>query len=299
MTAFPVKQCPLCNGREFKEYLSCTDYFVSGQEFEIVSCRGCGLKITRNAPDEKNIGKYYQSEKYISHSDTSKGLVNMVYHRVRHIMLGRKRNLVRKEVESGHIMDIGAGTGYFLNEMKQHGWEVTGTEQSPEAREFAMKEFGLTVHPPEELFRLRKESFDVITLWHVLEHIHDLNENMKVYFRLLKPEGRLIIAVPNYTSFDARHYRESWAAWDVPRHVWHFSPEHMKDLGKKHGFRIHRMKSMPFDSFYVSILSEKYRKSSMAIIKGIIYGKISWLYSLLSTRKGSSVIYVFRKSGLF
>jgi SAM-dependent methyltransferase len=299
MSDFPVKQCPVCSSDDFSGFLSSKDYFVTGQEFDIVTCRGCGLKITQNAPGEKEIGKYYQSENYISHSDTSNGLVNMMYHRVRQYMLGRKRQLVEKELDKGHILDIGTGTGYFLHEMKNHGWEVSGTEKSTAARDFCLKEFGLEINPAEELFRYRKERFDIITLWHVLEHIHDINENMKVFFRLLKPEGKLIIAVPNHTSLDARHYKDSWAAWDVPRHLWHFAPAQMEKFGSKHNFLLKKIHAMPFDSFYVSMLSEKYRKSNLAFIKGIVYGKVSWIQSLINPGKGSSVIYVFKKSGLF
>jgi len=299
MSDFPVKHCPVCDSDDFSGFISSKDYFVTGQEFDIVSCRGCGLKITRNAPGEKDIGKYYQSENYISHSDTSSGLVNMMYHRIRQYMLGRKRSLVEKEIGKGHVLDIGTGTGYFLHEMKSHGWEVSGTEKSTAARDFCLKEFGLEIHPAEELFRYRKESFDVITLWHVLEHIHDINENMKVFFRLLKPEGRLIVAVPNHTSLDAMHYRDFWAAWDVPRHLWHFAPAQMEKFGIKHNFLLKKIHAMPFDSFYVSMLSEKYRKSHLAFIKGVVYGKVSLIQSVINPRKGSSVIYVFKKSGLF
>lgn len=299
MSDLLVKYCPVCDSDDFSGFISSKDYFVTGQEFEIVSCRGCGLKITLNAPGEKDIERYYQSENYISHSDTSSGFMNMMYHRIRQYMLGRKRSLVEKETGKGHLLDIGTGTGYFLHEMKSHGWEVSGTEKSAAARDFCLKEFGLEVHPAEELFRYRKESFDVITLWHVLEHIHDINENMKVFFRLLKPEGRLVIAVPNHTSLDATHYRDYWAAWDVPRHLWHFAPAQMEKFGIKHNFLLKKVHSMPFDSFYVSMLSEKYRKSHLAFIKGVVYGKVSLIQSMINPRKGSSVIYVFKKSGLF
>ncbi len=298
MSKFNVQQCPVCDGKIFSLFLNCTDFFVTGEKFQIKQCNSCGFKITENIEDENNIGSYYQSENYISHSNTSKGLVNSVYHSVRKYMLGRKRRLVEKatSLKTGQILDVGTGTGFFLNEMKENGWQVTGTEKSSDARDFAKKEFKLDNLPSEKLFTLKEKSFDAITLWHVLEHIHLLNDNMEIFHRLLKEKGKLIIAVPNHESSDAKHYKEFWAAYDVPRHIWHFSPKQMKQLGEKHGFSLTSIHSMPFDSFYVAMLSEKYKKSKMALFKGIFYGKISWLNSIINPVKCSSVIYVFQKN---
>ena len=298
MAKFNVSRCPVCDGKVFITFLTCTDYFVSGEEFKIKKCSSCGFKITENIEDEENIGRYYQSEKYISHSNTSKGIVNLVYHSVRKYMLGRKRRLVEKltGLRNGEILDVGTGTGFFLNEMKEYGWRVTGTEKSSEARDFAKNEFMLNNLPSELLFTLKDKSFDAITLWHVLEHIHQLNENMATFNHLLKNDGKLIIAVPNNDSSDAKHYHKFWAAYDVPRHIWHFAPKQMKLLGEKHGFKLTSLYPMPFDSFYVSLLSEKYKKSKLALLKGIFHGKISWLNSVFNPAKCSSVIYIFEKN---
>lgn len=298
MSKFNVLQCPVCDGKTFIPFLTCTDFFVSGEQFSIKQCSSCGFKITENIEDEDNIGSYYQSENYISHSNTSKGVVNTIYHSVRNYMLGRKRRLVEKStsLKSGQILDVGTGTGFFLNEMKEKGWQVTGTEKSSDARDFAKKEFNLENLPSEKLFTLKENSFDVITLWHVLEHIHQINENMETFGRLLKTNGKLIIAVPNHDSADARHYKEFWAAFDVPRHIWHFAPKQMKKFGEKHGFKLSSLHTMPFDSFYVAMLSEKYKKSKLALFKGIFYGKISWLNSIFNAAKCSSVIYIFERN---
>ncbi len=298
MSEFQIKKCPVCDNTDFSHFLTTTDFFVSGEQFEIVNCNGCGLKITAGAKDEEHIGRYYQSEEYISHSNTGKGVVNFLYHVVRNYMLGRKRKLVAKAAgnRKGNVLDVGTGTGFFLNEMKRHGWQVTGTEKSPQARQFAAEKFKLDLKPDEELFILQENSFDVITLWHVLEHIHRLNDNMQAFSRLLKPDGKLVIAVPNRTSFDAIKYKEYWAAWDVPRHLWHFAPKNMRLLAQRHGFRVKSMHNMPFDSFYVSILSEKYKKSGFPLFKGLLAGKISWLISLTRKGRASSVIYVLEKN---
>lgn len=298
MPKFNIKQCPVCNNDNFSHFITCTDFFISEEGFTLKKCSSCGFIFTENIEDEANIGRYYQSEKYISHSNTSKGLVNTAYHQVRNYMLGRKRKLVEKAagMQNGQILDIGTGTGYFLNEMKRFGWKVTGTEKSMEARDFAKKEFNLEIRKPDELFRMPKNTFHVITLWHVLEHIHKLDENMKTISQLLKPGGKLIIAVPNPTSYDARHYLEFWAAYDVPRHIWHFGPDQMKQFGENYGFKLTQTAAMPFDSFYVSLLSEKYKKSNAAFIKGMFHGTISWVNSVANKKQCSSVIYVFEQN---
>ena len=212
-------------------------------------------------------------------------------------MLGKKRLLVEKAAETrmGHILDVGTGTGYFLNEMSQNGWQVTGTEKSADARRFVNSEFGFEILETEQLFQLPEKSFDAITLWHVLEHIHRLEENMQAFQRILKKEGKLLIAVPNHESYDAKHYKEYWAAYDVPRHIWHFAPKQMKQFGEKHGFKLAKTETMPFDSFYVSMLSEKYKKATVPLFGGVLHGKISWLNSLVNAKSCSSVIYVFEK----
>lgn len=300
MSQFNVQQCPVCGGGRFSPFITCTDFFISGEPFQIKECDTCKLKITDNAEDQENIGRYYQSKEYISHSNISKGIQNKLYHKVRKYMLGRKRKMVEQlsGSKSGHILDIGAGTGHFLNEMNRYGWRVSGTEKSSAARNFAHAKFSLHLHKPADLFRMEDESFDTVTLWHVLEHIHNLDENMKAIARLLKPGKPLFIAVPNTASYDARHYKEYWAAWDVPRHLWHFAPEQMIKFGQKHQFRFIQINTMPFDAFYVSLLSEKYKKSKLPFFNGVIHGKISWLISNLNKRRCSSLIYVFEKKAI-
>ena len=298
MTKFNVLQCPVCNGKSFSPFLTCTDFFVSGETFHIKKCNNCGFKITEDIEDEINIAPYYQSKEYISHSNTTKGVVNTIYHLVRKYMLKQKRRLIQKTtgLKNGQLLDIGAGTGFFLNEMKHYKWQVTGTEKSSDARAFAKKEFKLNLLPAEALFELEKNQFNVITLWHVLEHIHQLNKNLEIFNQLLKSNGKLIVAVPNHSSYDALHYREYWAAWDVPRHIWHFAPNQIKTFGEKHGFNLIGVYALPFDSFYVSLLSEKYKKSKLPLFNGIFHGFISWFTSMFKPGKCSSVIYVLEKN---
>lgn len=289
--------CPVCNHCGSTSAFQCIDHFITGEKFPILKCEGCGLHFTANLPSQSDMGRYYKSDDYISHSDTRQGLVNQVYHFVREYMLARKLSILKKYTgkETGRLLDIGAGTGYFLNYARQKGWSVSGTEKDPDARNMAFEKWGIKILPETDLFHPSGEFFDAITLWHVMEHLPDLDAHWKGISSKLTPEGALIIALPNPESTDAKHYGPFWAAWDVPRHLWHFNPAQVRQLAGKHGFRVEAMHRMPFDAFYISMMSEKYRKRSFPLLKGLVIGKISWLKSLFNTAKCSSVIYVLRK----
>ena len=272
MGTITIAECPACGGKELVDFAVVKDYSVSQEDFKLVKCTGCGLRITQDQPDMESIGPYYASEDYISHSDTKKGLVNALYHRVRKHMLQKKQNLVERFVKKGSLLDIGTGTGYFIDHMKQAGWNVLGLEPDAGAREYAKKEFGVEVHDIDQLDSIGGNSYNVITMWHVMEHVHDLNSHVDHLQRILKDDGILIVAVPNPLSADANHYGKHWAAYDVPRHLWHFSPKSMETLLGRHGFEIVKMQGMPFDAYYVSLLSEKYKGSSLGLVRGAISG---------------------------
>ena len=218
--------CPACGSADIAFVLKAKDETVSREYFEVWQCNNCTLRFTQDVPDANNIGKYYQSSEYISHSNTSKGLVNKLYHSVRSFTLQSKRKLVEQSSgkKTGHLLDIGAGTGAFASSMKKSGWNVTALEPDETARANAKKDFDIELLPASNLFSLPSNSFDVITLWHVLEHVHELHKYLDTFYSLLIEGGTLIIAVPNYTSYDAKSYSEKWAAYDVPRHLYHFSP---------------------------------------------------------------------------
>lgn len=295
MSKIKVLACPICGSEDLQHFLDVKDHSISGESFELVQCTVCDLKITQDHPDLESIGPYYQSEDYISHSDTSKGLINSLYHTVRGYMLNQKRKIVQQQQKGGRLLDFGTGTAYFANHMKEHGWEVTGMEPDPGAREHARTTFGLNIEEPSAVYEKEDESFDVITMWHVMEHIHMLKQDMQQIARILKPSGTLVIAVPNPTSSDARKYGASWAAYDVPRHLWHFAPKSVHKLLTDLGLELLETKGMPFDAFYVSMLSEKYRGASLGSIKGGLTGTVTNMKSLSSTTEASSLIYVAKK----
>ena len=292
-----ISRCPACGSEHVAKKFTAVDFTATGEEFDVFGCDACGMRFTQNAPIEQEAGKYYHSPDYISHSDTRKGIVNKIYHRVRSLMLHRKANLVMEALGSreGKLLDIGAGTGYFANEMKKCGFYVNAVEIDAGARKFAAEHFGITEEDISALDKFPAENFDAITMWHVMEHIYKLSEEWQKLHRLLKNNGRLVIAVPNCGSADAKHYREKWAAYDVPRHLWHFNPHTMRLVAQQHGFKLVDMRPIPFDGFYISMLSEKNKGSRHPFVKGLYQGFRAWTKASCNKKKSSSIIYIFEK----
>ena len=299
MSTKTYTQCPGCLNTSISKILTCKDYTVSKELFDIWECGNCTLRFTQNIPDESSIGKYYQSADYVSHTDTKEGVVNKLYHSVRNYTLKTKRNLVQQATgkSQGSLLDIGAGTGAFANAMKRAGWQVTGLEPDETARTNALSNYNLSLEDPAKLYQLPANIFDALTMWHVLEHVHDLHGYLQSFHKILKQEGKLIIAVPNYTSKDASTYGEDWAAYDVPRHLYHFSPASMKVLLETEGFTLLQTKPMWFDSFYVSMLSEQ-NKSGSNLIKAGLNGMLSNFKAAVDSKRCSSVIYIAEKKSI-
>lgn len=289
-----ISACPCCNSKDLVNALSAKDHTVSHEVFDIWHCNTCTARFTQRIPAKDEIEKYYKSENYISHSNTKTGLINSLYHYVRKGTLKGKRKLIEKQTKlsSGSILDIGAGTGAFLHTMDKAKWQVMGLEPDETARENAKNLYGLSLQSPENIFNLPLQSFDAITLWHVLEHVHDLHAYMDQLKKLLKPTGCLLIAVPNYTSYDATAYKEFWAAYDVPRHLYHFSPTAITQLLLQHGLQLKEIKPMWYDSFYVSMLSEKYKSGKNNFINAAWNGYVSNWKALFDNERCSSVIYI-------
>lgn len=289
--------CPVCGSEGLKPALSAKDYTVSGKLFAIVECKSCSLRFTQDVPDANSIAPYYQSENYISHSNTSKGIINRLYQSVRKKTLRQKRKLITKAtgISRGNLLDVGSGTGAFLNEMKQQGWQVTGLEPDAGAKAVARQLYGLELSGISQFYQLPSASFDAITLWHVLEHVHDLAAYIQQLKFLLKPEGKIFIAVPNYTSKDAAVYKEYWAAYDVPRHLYHFSPNSIQLLVEKNGLKLIDQKGMWYDSFYISMLSSKYKNGSASLIAAFFNGLRSNITAMGDVKRCSSVIYLIGK----
>ncbi len=271
-------------------HLKCKDHLVSGEEFRL-QLRS-DFEILETLPKPENLSAYYESEDYISHTDSKKSFTDKLYRGVKNYMLSEKLKWISKVSEGNIILDIGAGTGDFLTAAKKKNFHVAGIEPNQHARKLA---FQKGIELQQELAYFEDNSFDVITMWHVLEHVPDLEFQLKELHRLLKPNGIAVIAVPNFKSFDAEYYKEFWAAYDVPRHLWHFSQNGISELFEKYNFKKLQAKPLVFDSFYVSLLSEKNKTGKSNFLKAFNLGLKSNLRAQ-STSEYSSLAYFFQKS---
>jgi 2-polyprenyl-3-methyl-5-hydroxy-6-metoxy-1,4-benzoquinol methylase len=253
----------------------------------------CNFRFTNPIPTENTIGEYYKSENYISHSSTKKGVINKIYHRVRERAIKQKESLISSLSRDKTLLDIGCGTGDFLGYCKKQNWKAIGLEPDENARKLALSNNNTDAFSLENLYELESESRDVITMWHVLEHVYHLNKDIEQYKRILKPGGHLVVAVPNCSSHDANYYKENWAALDLPIHLYHFTPQTIKKLMSNHGLELISVLPMKFDSYYISMVSEKYKGGN--IISGFWRGFISNMKAKKAKNTYSSQIYVIKK----
>ncbi len=278
-------------------FLTCKDHTVSRETFTLFRDKNSDLLITLPKPEDNKLYKYYESDAYISHTDSKKSILDKVYQIVKNYAIKQKIKLINSQ--NGHeksILDIGCGTGDFLNACKDKGWKIMGVEPNEKARDLALKKLNseeYLVNNIKDLLKSNTNRFDVITMWHVLEHVPNLEEYISILKDLLHPNGTLIIALPNYKSHDADYYKNYWAAYDVPRHLWHFSKKAMKLIFSEKKFEIVKILPMKFDAFYVSILSEKYKTGKSNLFNGFYRGFIS---NLKANRSGeySSLIYIIK-----
>jgi 2-polyprenyl-3-methyl-5-hydroxy-6-metoxy-1,4-benzoquinol methylase len=278
------------NTTNLKTYLKVKDHSVSGETFELLYNPDYDMLITHPQPSLDNLPRYYESPDYISHTDGKRSFFEKLYHFIKKIALSNKLKLINAHSNQGALLDIGAGTGEFLSVAKNNGWNVTGIEPSPKAKAIAENK-GVSFVP--NLDSIPSQSFDVITMWHVLEHVPDLDHQINELKRIVKPNGTIIIAVPNFNSFDAKYYGKFWAAFDVPIHFWHFSKKAIQTLFIQHNLKLTEVLPMKFDSFYVSLLSEKYKTGKMNFIKAFFIGvKSNW--KAKRNLEYSSHIYVFK-----
>lgn len=271
-------------------YQKTKDYSVSKEVFELHYNSEFDMLVTFPKPSLDDLPRYYESEDYISHTDGKRSIFEKVYHAVKGIALRKKLKLINSLSNKGALLDIGAGTGDFLSVAKKDNWNVTGIEPNSKAKSIAIQK---GVSFADDLSTLENNSFDVITMWHVLEHVPNLEENISELKRLVKPSGTIIIAVPNYKSFDAKYYQEFWAAFDTPRHLWHFSKIAIKKLFAKQNLELLEVLPMKFDSYYVSLLSEKYKTGKMNYLNAMWIGWKSNRYGK-SKKEYSSHIYILK-----
>lgn len=275
-----------------KHFLNVKDHSVSQETFELLYDENLDMLITHPQPSLEKLPGYYESVDYISHTDGNQSMFEKMYQFVKSIALKSKLKLINSESKKGRILDIGAGVGDFLSVCKNDGWETIGIEPSDKAKAIAKSKGVSFVNNVSEL---ESNSFDIITMWHVLEHVPDLENQISELKRLIKSDGTIIIAVPNFKSFDAKHYKEYWAAFDIPIHLWHFSKKAIQKLFAVQNLELQKVLPMKFDSFYVSLLSEKYKTGKMNYVKAFFVGlKSNWIGSQNS--EYSSHIYVLKNA---
>ena len=287
-------KCPWCGSEKAQINLWLKDEFLTKEDFHICECLNCGLLYTMPRPDKEKIGAYYKSEAYYSHQENKKGFIPKVYERVKSINLKHKYRLATNGMQPGKLLDIGCGVGDFLHTAEMHGWECIGVEPSEDAKAIAQKRMKGMIITSEELESFSDGAFDVITMWHVLEHVDDLKWQVAQLQRLVKPSGRVVIAVPNYKSYEGQYYKEHWAAYDVPRHLNHFNRITLSKIFKTSGLELVKMDKLKWDAYYISYLSEQYRHHSLPLVRGLYRGFIS---NCKARRSGewSSLVYVFER----
>jgi 2-polyprenyl-3-methyl-5-hydroxy-6-metoxy-1,4-benzoquinol methylase len=276
-----------------KVYIKVKDHSVSGESFELLLDEELQLLKTHPQPSAENLGKYYESDDYISHTDGKRSFFEKLYHTVKQKALSNKLKFIQDlQPKKGTLLDIGSGTGDFLVVAKKRGWNITGIEPSEKAKAIAVSK-GVTF--VDSLNAIADASYDVVTMWHVLEHVPDVEKQISELKRILKPDGVIVIAVPNFKSYDAKHYGEFWAAYDVPRHLWHFSKTAIEKLFSHRGMSLIKVLPMKFDSFYVSLLSEKYKTGKMNFVSGFMTGLKSNMKAAQNSEY-SSHIYVVKRA---
>jgi 2-polyprenyl-3-methyl-5-hydroxy-6-metoxy-1,4-benzoquinol methylase len=287
-----LEACPVCSHTSFSNHLICEDHAVSEESFALVKCRKCSLLFTNPRPAEDSIDKYYQSDQYISHSDRTRSLLEWTYQIARFYTLRKKHKLIRKyHGGKGSILDYGCGTGHFLHHCKRKGWLVTGIEPNEKANTIAAKKLNQPIlHSPKDI----KQKYDIITAWHVLEHVPDPMKTLKLLRKRLNPGGYIFLAVPNHLSYDAIYYGKYWAGYDVPRHLYHFNQPVMEFIAKKRKMKLQTVLHMPWDSYYVSWLSETYQNQNPSL-------RTAWQVARKSNEKArdsgqySSLLYIMKK----
>jgi 2-polyprenyl-3-methyl-5-hydroxy-6-metoxy-1,4-benzoquinol methylase len=288
-----IQNCPVCGSPDSTLKFKAKDYTVSNEQFHIVTCDACSLIYTNPRPAANEAGPYYHASSYISHSDTNEGIVNKLYHAVRKFTLQSKLNWIEPEKKGNkELLDIGCGNGHFLAAAKEKGWQINGLELDPETAARASKLTGLSIAPSLAEIVPGKQ-FQVITLWHVLEHVYELDDYFNFFKSRLAQDGKLLFALPNPASFDATYFEEFWAAYDVPRHIYHFTPATIAALAKKYGFKLKKSRGLIFDSFYISLLSNEYKTGNKRLVHSFLIGLLSNLRAMLGKPNYSSNLYIF------
>ncbi len=276
------------NSPIFKHFLSVQDHFLTQENFDLYRDESAG--VLKTVPQPENIESYYESEDYLSHDDSQDSFFAKCYQFAKIWNLRSKKSLIGKYAVDGKILDIGAGVGDVVGVLKKSGYDAIGYEPSKKARLFAARK---GIELLDQTDSILPNSIKVISMYHVLEHVPDYKKQIDLIYNWLQEDGYLILALPNYNSFDAKWFKSYWAGYDVPRHLFHFNKLAVGNVFQNK-FKLISTKPMWFDSLYVSILSARYQKRKVPFIYGICIGLISNFAALFS-KEPSSLVYVLKK----
>ena len=272
-----------------KKNLHCEtkDYLVTGESFKVYLDQNNIIGKTHPIPQKEEMDKYYESEEYYPHSLNKKSLLAFLYTITRKHMHLKRLTWIRGYIKKNtSILDYGCGSGDFVKYLRSKSIDAYGYEPN---YNFCEHDF-LT---NQEGWKNKK--YEVIVLWHVLEHIHNPFDLIQSLKKRLNKKGKILIAIPNFKSFDSKYYGKYWAGYDTPRHLWHFSRKGLGLMAKENNFKVLKVKSLHLDSIYVSCLSEKYKRSPFPLLIGIVIGCISILKSFF-TKESSSFLFVLKKT---
>lgn len=287
-----LEVCPLCGNLHSSPFLETRDYLATHESFRLVQCDACNFVFTNPRPHPDTMGQYYESNEYISHVQDNSSLTNIVYYKARSLMLRKKLSWLKSlQPKNSRLLDYGCGTGSFVDFLISKNWDAWGVEPNQTARDHAPETLNNRIF--SSLTEIPAIEFDIITLWHVLEHLHDFHGTIEDLLTTLNQSGWLILAVPNISSYDAQYYKSYWAGYDVPRHLSHFTPETMNFLAKYHRLQLVKTIPLKLDAYYISMLSEKYREGSR--LNGLFRAFKSNLLAATSPSNYSSLVYVLKR----
>jgi len=268
--------CIICNSTINSPYIEVLDRF-SCKSFQIVKCE-CGFKFLSPRPKFSGITYYYENDDYDPHRLENKSIFHTVYGWVQKIALRWKFKHISKFIRSGNLLDIGGGGGRFCSYFKSKGWRVSLQDNSSKAR-FLAQEADIETYTL--LSEIQSQQFDLITMWHSLEHIHAIDALFQNVNRLTSDDGFLVVAVPNINAPERKFLGKDWAPWDAPRHLYHFNYAQLSKLLRKYGWKIEFSMPMIQDTPYNILLSLNI-KSPLELI----WGGFVLLYSLIKITIG-------------
>jgi SAM-dependent methyltransferase len=237
-----ISSCQICNNNDHSSFMAVKDH-LQRNKFHLIECNSCGLVSIHPIPSDQKLSEYYRKEYYAL---PEKGIVGYLERKLNEAVFRTDLKHIERHSKRGKLLDIGSGNGYFLKFAKENNWQTLGVEMSPDASKYAREQKLEILNNSIEDVHLPKNEFEVITMFNVLEHMTNLNSILKKVRDSLKPNGLLVIEVPNIESLQKKVFKNYWCHLDVPRHIFHFKRKSFLRLVGKSGFNVVDEFSVPF-----------------------------------------------------